>query len=230
VVCRGIYEVEQTDDDDIFAYWAQLKPGEHVHPEDREALARMQHPFDLTCLPGCWRGPLRTAAVVLLYLAPGWTPKGPLLAQQESSILQNSKMRTGDEPLPEWDETKPGLVWLERRTRVFGEWERLRTRLAILNIVPYQSPGEFKGYKLIKALPSCQISLEWAHDVLFPQARRSERVVVCLRSAKRWGLQPGTRDGLLFAPQTNRGGHMLHEPMRDDVISNVRFALGGGSG
>jgi hypothetical protein len=47
--------------------------------------------------------------------------------------------------------------------------------------------------------------LDWAQSVLFTQAERGERVVICMREVNFWGLEAGQRYGkALFAPQTTR--------------------------
>ena len=211
---------------DIFDFWSEVRIGETVHPADRMRLSQFNHNFDLSCLSGSWRGPLRTAPVVLLFLAPGWSPQGSVMAKQEIYIERNARMRAGYEPLPEREETNPGWIWAARRTKVFGPWEELRPQVAILNIVPYHSPGRFKDGRAIKMLPSCQMTLAWARAVLFPQARRGDKVVVCLRAARRWGLKRGTQEGQLYAPKTVPSGYMEHGPMREKIIATVRKAIG----
>lgn len=51
--------------------------------------------------------------------------------------------------------------------------------------------------------------------------------MVCLRSARFWGLQEGKRYGkALFAPRVNRGGHMLkQDDLRGVVIRHVTATL-----
>ena len=67
---------------DIFKFWdIPVKAG--PHPADREVLKRVEHNFDLKCLPGCFAGPLKTAHVVLLYLSPG-------LAKQPSTTTASA--------------------------------------------------------------------------------------------------------------------------------------------
>src|SRR5215217_1670213 len=56
---------------DIFDFWAEAAGNDRVHPRDRAIVGRIKHRFDLECLPAPFRGPLRTAPVVLLYLSPG---------------------------------------------------------------------------------------------------------------------------------------------------------------
>jgi hypothetical protein len=107
------------------------------------------------------------------------------------------------------------------RTRRFGAWQELRDKVAILNISPYHS-ADFNDYPMLAALPSCRVCLNWAQNVLFSQAERGERVVICLRSAPYWGLGASGRFGEgLFAPKFTRRGHMLedgHEVATRDVV------------
>ena len=215
---------------DLFEFWSPgaIARGEFIHPAVREALSKYHHKFDLCCLSGCCRGPLRTAALVLLYLAPGWSEQSREMAKEEKYIDRNFRMRTGNEPMAEQDDNDPGWRWAEQRTRVFGPWEALRKQLAFTNIVAYQSPGEFHDWWAIEALPSCRVKREWAKDVLFPEARRGDRIVICMRSAKQWGLPPrGTPPvGQLYVPLTTQGGHMYRDEMRKKIVAAVKERIG----
>jgi hypothetical protein len=216
---------------DIFKFWSQIKPHERIHPADREVFARMGdfgHRFDLRCLPNCFTGPLRTAPVVLLYLSPGLIPKDVRRAGQKKWQLHEAAKRTGREPIYQ-DNT--GFDWLVKRTGPFGiDQPALCTKVAILDIGAYHSK-DFRDWHLLAALPSSRVSLDWAQGVLFPQALRGERVVICLRAASFWGLRQGQRYGkALFAPSVTRGGHMrkstpAEAKMRDQIISAVQRAV-----
>src|SRR4029078_4098134 len=105
----------------------------------------------------------------------------------------------------------------------------LQARVAFLNIAQYHSPGSFKDWKALRLLPSCRVTLESAHGVLFSDARRGERIVVCLRSAKQWGLHRGTKEGHMFVPETTRQAHMRHGSMREEIIVVVRKAISAGA-
>jgi hypothetical protein len=121
---------------------------------------------------------------------------------------------------------RPVKSWWVSRTKCFNvDPEVLREKMAVLEICPYHSKA-FKDHRLLAELPSCQASIRWAQDVLFPQARSRKRVVICLRAAKRWGLTPGTKHGTLFAPLTNRSGHMVRGDYRDKAIRAVQKILG----
>jgi hypothetical protein len=83
---------------------------------------------------------------------------------------------------------------------------------------------------LLAALPSSRVAIDWAQNVLFPDAIKGKRVVICLRSAKYWGLDPGTKGRkygeALFAPLTVRAGHMQHGSLREEIREKVRASLG----
>jgi hypothetical protein len=78
---------------------------------------------------------------------------------------------------------------------------------------------------MLAALPSSRVCLDWAQSVLFPQAEAGERVVVCLRSPKYWGLGNDESVGSLFCPPCTRGAFMLHGEIRDRVKNAVQEAV-----
>jgi hypothetical protein len=212
---------------DIFDFWARVEPADHVHPEDRDMLSRVDHGFDLRCLPGQLAGLLRTAPIVLLFLSGGLSDQNDLtIADSEASIEEHRKRRQGLLPLWGPDEHPDAWKWWKEKTQCFDvDWRTLQGNVAILNIGAYHSKHVIKP-RVLAALPSSKVSHDWAQDVLFPQARKGERVVVCLRSAALWGLSPGQRYGQgLFAPRVNRRGYMCREPLRDEVIAAGREIL-----
>ncbi len=214
---------------DIFKFWAELAPNDKVHPRDRDVLDRVNHGFDLRCLPGCYGGPLRTAPVVLLYLSPGFAQEDLVQARTEKGKERAVERRRGRQPLPGPDDHEPAWRWWSRRTKLFGPWQQLQDKIAILNISGYHSKS-FTHPSVLAALPSCRVTLDWAQSVLFPQAERGERVVVCMRSASYWGLEKKRRYGRsLFAPVVNRSGYMSKTgddaAVRNAVIAAVKSAL-----
>jgi hypothetical protein len=211
---------------DIFEFWARISPTDYVHPSDIDVLDRVRHGFDLGCLPGCFDGPLRTARVVLLYLSPGFGPEDLREAQTEVGQTRNVERRSGNRPLLGRDEHLGAWTWRHSRTKVFDTPDEIiRQKLAILNIGAYHSTT-FEDAPLLAALPSSRVSLDWAQTVLFPQAMAGNRVVVCMRSARFWGLDKATKYGAaLFAPPVTRGGHLKYGPERDEIIVTVQKAF-----
>lgn len=208
---------------DIFDFWEEISRDEHVHPRDREVLSRVDHKFDLKCLPACFSGPLRTAPVVLLYLSPGWSESDVEKAKTQDERDYYHERRKGYQPLAGPD--RSGWKWWTSRTAKFGNWEQLQSKIAVLNIGAYHSK-EFGDAPLLAALPSSRASVDWAQNILFPQAIAAERVVVCLRAARFWGLDHKEKHGkALFAPAVTRGGHMQKGPMRDKIIRAVKAAI-----
>ena len=214
---------------DIFDFWKKLEPRERIHPADLEVFRRVGrsgHGLDLRCLPSCFGGRLRTAPVVLLFLSPGFSLKDLRDANSSKGRTFYAERRTGRQPFPKNGPSK----WLASRIKVFGvDYQEARSKLAVLNIGAYHSKN-FTDYPLLAALPSSRVSLEWAQNVLFPQAIRGEKVVVCLRASHFWGLAEGSRHGLLFAPYVTRGGHMKkrtdkERKMRKAVVDAVQRKL-----
>lgn len=172
-------------------------------------------------------GPLRDARIVLLYLAPGaWNPEDSVGQRSIEVCAWHVRTRDGYEPLPDSNYSLPTWRWWSERTRVFGDWQQLRSKVAILNLAPYHSSGDFKDYGLLGNLPSSAMSLQWAHEALFPAALAKRCAVVCLRSAQYWGLEVGRDNGgWLFAPQFTRGGHMHHGELRETIVQTVKEVL-----
>ena len=211
---------------DIFSFWSLVGPNDRIHPADKGVLTSNKHPFDLTCLPSCFMGPLRTAPVVFLYSSPGYKQEIDIAEADDPEIQQlYFRQRTGRECL-----LGPQLAgwwsWLRRTIGSFGDLETIRSRVAILDLCVYKSETASSD-RLLKRLPSTHVVLRWASDVLFTQAKTGQRVVVCMRRHRNWPLHPVS--GSLFAPRTNQGGHMLRRAPygeeRERVLRAVRNAL-----
>lgn len=221
---------------DIFDFWAECPADARIHPQDEPVFGRPfladKLGFNLKCLPTCFAGPLKTAPVVLLYLSPGLDEKWDLAeADTEAGQARYAAQRSGSQPLPSEDEAKPHFDWWSSRTKIFDlPVKVIRHNVAILNLGAYHSKA-FNGQLGLAALPSCRVTLDWAHEVLFSAAMKGERVVVCMRSAASWGLESGSQFGeALFAPPTVRGGHMRkkeeeHSAFRERVIEAVRNVI-----
>ena len=168
-------------------------------------------------------GPLWTAPIVLLYLSPGLSSLDRKDAVSKSGQNYYMRRRHGYEP---FRQEGPGYKWVRSRTKCFGlRWDQITSKIALLNIGSYHSKS-FTDIPLLAALPSSRMSIAWAQEVLFPEAIAGKRVVICLRAARFWGLEPGNQYGKsLFAPEVTRGGHMKNKPMRKQIIEAVRRKL-----
>jgi hypothetical protein len=211
---------------DIFEFWSRIKRGEHVHPADREVFGRInakRHGFRLDCLPTAFRGRLRDAPVVLLYLSPGFRESDVGHAETEGGKDYYFQVWQGREAL--WDPEIPGSDWFSSRTKVFGNYEKVANKIALLNIGAYHSVG-VKDHASLLALPSSRVSLEWAQTVLFPDAESGKRTVLCMRSPAYWGLEEGRQYGTdLFAPPTTMGGHLIKGRNRSRLVELVKARL-----
>lgn len=200
------------------------------HPADRHVLKRVPHAFPHTAPPNPFFGPLRSAPVVLLYLSPGLDAFDEAAAADPSFRDFFHRQWSGVAPLPSEEEYRPWWQWWSRRAAQFGlDPLAVRDRLAFLNISPYRSKT-FSDWHMLAALPSSRAALDWAQGVLFPQAYDGERIVVCMRSSKYWGLAPRPGDapwgrGLYVLPFT-QSGYLLHGEGRERVAAAVREKLG----
>jgi hypothetical protein len=212
--------------EDIFEFWSRCAGEARVHPDNAPVLSRVSHGFDLRCLPAPFTGPLRSANVVLLFIAPGFDPFDVGHAGTEAGQAWYAEQRTGTAPLPSREDHPTHYRWWTRILRQFGvDLQSARMRVAVLDLAPYHSRSFHDG-DLLSALPSCRRAVDWAQDVLFPQAIAGDRTVVCLRAAAPWGLQSGTVQGeALFCPDFNRGGVMLHGVLRERIRANVQARI-----
>lgn len=202
---------------DIFQFWSEVSDDAFEHPADRRVLERVGPNFHRECLPQAYRGRLRTAPVVLLFLSPGLDPSDVVHCASEEGRHYYARQRTGDADLPEESEHPSAYKWLNRIVRQFGiDYEQARSTVATLNIGAYKSKS-FDDWSVLASLPSSRVCLDWAQSVLFPEAEAGKRVVVCLRSPLYWGLGTGEPIGSLFRPKCNRNAIMLHGEMRERV-------------
>ncbi|UFW69203.1 hypothetical protein [Bradyrhizobium sp. WU425] len=211
---------------DIFKFWSQIGAKETMHPADAPIFSRLKgkHAFDLRCLPLNFSGPLQNARVVLLYLSPGLSKHDATFAKTSAGQRFYSEQRTGRAALPN-DPSSLGYEWRRSRLRFLGDWESALDRIAVMNIGAYHSKT-FTDHDVLAALPSSRKALDWAQNVLFPEAEAGKRVVICMRAAKYWGLRAGNVYGRsLFAPTAGRSGHMLKGAMRERIEKAARSAL-----
>lgn len=208
---------------DIFKFWESVESDDVVHPADTEVLSRLKETFSF---PTPYVGPLRTAKVVFLYLSPGLSEDDLVEAGSAEFRERAKRAREGREPMPSQEEHPAGAKWWYERTKCLGfKWEDVRSKIAGLEISPYHSRQVPKQEALI-SLPSARASVDWAQNVLFPEAVAGKRLVVCLRSRSCWGLKAGKQGDALYAPNTTRGGHMHHSALRNEIIRRARDLLG----
>lgn len=211
---------------DIFEFWSQIKRGDKIHPADKNVMQRInpqKHGFNIECLPACYSGPIRSAPVVLLFLSPGFDERDLEFADSDQGKDYYYRCWGGREPHVEIG--MPGQEWLESRTKKFSDYEIVRQKLAILNIGAYHSK-DIKDYASLMALPSSRMSLNWAHDVLFPDAESGKKIVICMRSAAFWGLETGKKYGqALYSPIVTRHGHLANNLDNQELGKIIRNAL-----
>lgn len=192
-----------------------------MHPADSFVLNTVKHPFKLQTLPNCFSGPLKTAPIVMLYLSPGFRPVDVQRAKERVEQERAYETRKGYLELSD-------VAWFQQRTKDFGDWDRVKSKVAVLNISPYKSES-FANWELLASLQSCRVSIAWAQSVLFPQAIAGDRIVICMRSAKYWGLVPSREyEGSLFVPEVARNGFMKKGRVRDRLTTMIQKIVGNG--
>ena len=206
---------------DIFEFWSRVKRGQKVHPADKKVFDRLnpaKHGFQLECLPGCFAGRLRSAPIVFLYLSPGFSLADLEDARTKNGIEYRYRSYSGNEPLRN---DGPGARWVMSRTKAFANYGVVKEKVAFLNIGAYHSK-DVKSFASLLALPSSRVSLEWAQNVLFPEAEAGKRVVVCMRSAAYWGLEVGKTYGRsLFVPSVTRSGHLINDNAKTRLVNTL---------
>jgi hypothetical protein len=209
----------------LFKFWESVSPETKIHPKDEAVFeAHGKHSLNLQCLPNPFYGPLRTAPVVLLYLNPGLSQQDLREAESEEGRQFYWRQRQGNEPLRSQINLEHKSWWVSRTKRFCVDPEYLRHKLAVLELCAYHSKT-FTDGSLLPKLPSSRIALSWAISDLFAQARSRKRVVICLRSARRWGLTIGSQEGWLFAPSVTRSGYMFANEIRNTVVEAAKEAL-----
>ena len=206
----------------IFNFWSEMKMSdleqdEIIHPKDKEIFQRITHSYALKSLPLNFRGKLKTAKIVLLYLNPGYDKAND---ERELKEFKEEYFKTikGESPLKSKLINQGSYKWWKGRSNFLNlpeEW--LIDNLAILNIGAYHSKS-FKDKGTLASLPSSRIAINWAQEVLFKEAEEGKRLVICMRSSKFWGLKEGYQKGLLFSPKTTRGGHILNGEVKDRIV------------
>lgn len=211
---------------DIFDFWSKTSSNPYIHSTDERVFKRTNHNFASDCVPQAYRGRLRAAPVVLLFLSPGLDAKrDPAHCETVEGRDYYARQRTGECDLPSDEEHPSAYEWLVRIVKQFEiNYEQARSKIATLNICAYKSE-RFTDHHMLAALPSSRATIDWAQSKLFPEAEAGKRTVVCLRSAKYWGLRVGESRGSLFCPPHSRSGIMRHGDMRLRTVASVRQAV-----
>lgn len=208
----------------------EIGPNDRVHPKGQDVFDRtdLKSKFELRCLPYSFFGPLRSAKIVLLYLSPGFDEFDLKEAESLKGRERMVESRSGKLDLPNREEHEGTWRWWKSRTKDFGRCDEVQSKIAVLNIGAYHSK-QGPNDQILASLPSSRVSLEWAQTVLFPEAIAGNRIVICFRSAKFWGLDVGSEGRqfgkALFVPLVTRGGHMMNKPLKTSIVNKVRTAL-----
>jgi len=207
-------------------FWSKVTDDLCVHPDDAAMLCDNRHRLETI---GPFMGKIKTAPVVFLTLNPGSSGVESREAQTPSVREGMKRILGGDAPLPSFETNREGRKWTQRILTQFGvRYESAADKVAFINLVPYRSKG-FTDHKLITRLHSVSMVRRWTQDTLFREARAGERIVVCIVAHERWGLQPGTTQGVsLFSPQCGSRQYILKlGPDREKIGQLIRRAVFG---
>jgi hypothetical protein len=106
----------------------------------------------------------------LLFLSPGFAEDDRAHANSGAGQAYYVRLRRGSCDLPSKQERETARRWAKPIIRQFGlDYDAIRSEIAFLNIGAYKSK-DFRDWKMLTALPSCRVTLDWAQSVLFPQA------------------------------------------------------------
>lgn len=211
--------------EDIFEFWSRIAEDAFVHPDDEKVFKRVENRFEKNCLPIAFFGPLKRARVVLLFLSPGYKPFDAEHAASAEGQAYYKGQRDGTGKLPNRASMSPRGAGGQKSCANSVTITTPPLTISVFNISAYHSE-KFHDWDMLTALPSSRIAVDWGQSELFRQAEEGKRVVVCLRSAGRWGLKKGEcNGGTLFAPSCGRNGIMNKGPLRDQVTTAVQTAL-----
>lgn len=182
------------------------------------------HKLHLSLLPLPYSGNLETAEIFILLLNPGFSYVD-YYEEYECDAFRERRIKnlaqdfegvefpfSGLDPEFCWG---GGFAWWESKLydvigriaqkRFSGRYlhalQYLSQRMAHVELIPYHSSG-FSSHALIQKLPSAQMARAFVRDVLIPDARRGDRIVIVTRRAKDWGFPKGRRGVVIY-----KGGH-----------------------
>jgi hypothetical protein len=224
--------------EELFRFWSEAGKGPGLHPRDEadaNAPALIRKHFKTECLFGSYMGPLKSAPLVFLYTHPGLDDMDLGMALNPKDQDMNASLRLGTLPLPGPDEFKGAWGWWTRAIAQFdigapAAWGSLRNKIAIFNIFAYHCK-RLDNPAFSHRIPSCLVAYNWAHQSLFPEARRGDRVVVCMAAATQWGLKRGAPpEGKLFMPKVTQKGIIYKEKEYAEqyraIVEAVQEAVG----
>jgi hypothetical protein len=178
----------------------------------------------LSLQPVPYVGDLRTAAIVLLFLNPGfgysdyWAEyHGPGFRERIVNNLHQS-FEGVEFPFMFLDPTlcwSGGFIWWEKKLRKTiqkiaaekfdGNYRvglrSLSSKLACVELFPYHS-SSFRDHNLLEHLPSVNAARQYALNGLIPDARAGKRTVIVTRQVAAWAV-PNDVPNLV----TYEGGH-----------------------
>ena len=157
-------------------YWSRQRviDGRWMHPEDESELRRQQHPFNLDHPISPFVGDLR-AEVVILGANGGYSEE------------DTPRSFAGHGDIPDFlEQVASGTTirWAHRREPYYHHKtyskELWLGRAVVINACAYRSRNR-PSLRRIRGLPSVNFIKDWLRQVIAPQVRRGERLIVAWR-------------------------------------------------
>lgn len=178
---------------DIVTYWQGLscdERGQWIHVDDRPILESAQHSFNLDFPVSPYVGDILYAPVIILGANAGYRPDVTPSEFPDEAAIQNYINRFRDPSRADWSSVAPYYSNVN-----YGPWIA-KGRAALVNACAYRSPKiseEPENKKLIRRLPSVDMTRRWLLEAVRPLMARGQRIVVVKRSGL-WELPADFRN------------------------------------
>lgn len=194
----------------------------------------------VSLIPKPYIGELATADIILLQLNPGFGAHDVFGELQSSefrrALVRNLRQEHGGrthrfpfrDPRFAWhggftyweSRLRPYVAALQQHRALSSYQDALAAmgrRLAVLELVPYHSRRWCIPGSTVRRLPSAQLAVAYAHDVLVPRARTGAAMLIVVRGHKFWRMPRGCN---IFAERHsfNRGGFFIRNAAADRAL------------
>ncbi len=185
-----------------------------------------QGKFHIDLLPVPFAGRLDRATIFVLLLNPGFGPHDyfaeyevPEFRQIRIANLRQGRRAAFDYLSPEfswhggfryWHGRLSGLVsaFASETGLSYGRARKyFQSQIASIELVPYHSKRFAFPSRLASSLRSAQLAKAYVHDVLLPNARRKDCLVIATRAVGMWEL-PKSRNVVAYEGPETRSGHL----------------------
>jgi hypothetical protein len=181
----------------------------------------------LNLLPTPFMGHLKSASVFLLMLNPGFGPHDCYgeyeVPVYRAALVDNLRQTDSNKFLflnPRFSWHGGYAYWHAKLQSVIRSFarsadktyrearEHIQSRIAAIQLVPYHSESFALRDRTLNELRSAQLSRAFVRDVLLPQARRGESLLIVTRAVKHWELPKQVKNVIVYSPAQARSAHL----------------------